>query len=253
MPPFPASPEKGGVGPWVKFCAEVIWWMVTAAWLVLARLPRWIRVVLSVWLVFMLISTCQRDSDSRREPKSRAKPESTGADIDRVANAAGEQIASAIEKSAKGNDWGKVGEEIGRRFGQVIGRAAAAGKILVAAPFPRDVEDAAATQFAQTVFSSCYGQLVTTRRNDVTVSPELPAGDSDSAFAALGQQLQVKFVLGARLIKNADGSRALAVRLVESETGAVTWSADFPATGSDPTDAAKKVAEAVLPLLPAKK
>jgi TolB-like protein len=164
-----------------------------------------------------------------------------------------EGVAAAIQKGATAKDWGKVGEEIGRRFGQVIEQAVVAGKPLVAAPFPTDPEDAAVSQFAQAAFSKCYGQLILARPNEVTVSPELPADHTDSAFAALGRKLGVGFVLGARLTKATDGARSLAIRLIQSDGGAVAWSGDFPIAGGDADEVGTKIAEAILPFLPPKK
>jgi hypothetical protein len=249
MPPFPHAPEKGGVGLWLKFAAEIVWWTITAAWLLLTRLPRWVRVIVSLWLVITLFSTCGRDSDPKEKPKAAPSPDR----IDRAAEAAVEGVAAAIQKGATAKDWGKVGEEIGRRFGQVIEQAVVAGKPLVAAPFPTDPEDAAVSQFAQAAFSKCYGQLILARPNEVTVSPELPADHTDSAFAALGRKLGVGFVLGARLTKATDGARSLAIRLIQSDGGAVAWSGDFPIAGGDADEAGTKIAEAILPLLPPKK
>ena len=249
MPPFPHAPEKGGVGLWLKFLAETVWWTITAAWLLFARLPRWVRVILSIWLVVTLLSTCGRDSDSKEKSKAAPSPDR----IDRAAEAAAEGVAAAIQKSAGAKDWGKVGEEIGRRFGQVIEQAVVAGKPLVAAPFPTDPEDAAVSQFSQAAFSKCYGQLILARPNEVTISPEQPTDHTDSSFAALGRKLGVGFVLGARLTKASDGTRSLAVRLVRSDGGAVAWSGDFLISGSDANEVGTKIAEAILPLLPPKK
>lgn len=248
MPPFPHAPDKGGVGHWLKFVAEIVWWTISAAWLLFTRLPRWVRVIVAIWFVITLVSTCGRNSDSDKS-KNAAPPER----IDRAAEATADSIAAAIQKSGEAKDWGKVGEEIGRRFGQAIGQAAVAGKTLIAAPFPRDPEDAAASQFAQAVFSKCYGQLTLARRNDVAVSPELPTEHSNSSFAALGRKLGAGFVLGAQLTKEADGTRSLAVRLIQSDGGGVAWSGNFPVAGSDASEAGTKVAEAILPLLPPKK
>ena len=80
-----------------------------------------------------------------------------------------------------------------------------------------------------------------------------PSSPADGSFAALGQQLHVDFVLGARFTKNADGSRSLAVRLMQSEGGAIAWSADFSIGGADTSEVGTKIAEAILPLLPRKK
>jgi hypothetical protein len=252
MPPFPHSPEKGGVGPWLKFSAEIVWWTITAAWLLFTRLPRWVRIIVSIWLVFTLLSTCGRNSSPKNKSKDSAPP-AAAPDVDRAADAAVEQVATAIEKSTKEKDWGKVGEEIGRQFGGLVERAAATGKPLALAPFVADPQDAAGSQFAQQVFSSCYAQLVLARKNDAAISPVMPVGTTDASFAGVGQQLKAKLVLGLRLAKKADETRTLEVRLIRSDDGGVAWSGEFPTSGADAKETGAKIAEAILPLLPAKK
>jgi hypothetical protein len=254
MPPFPPAPEKGGAGHWIKFAAEIAWWGVTAVWLLFTRLPRWLRIILSLWLVFMLISTCSRDSNSRPKSKQPAEPAPAVADqIDRVANAAGERIASALDQKGANQDWGKLGEELGRQFGSVIGQATAVGKTLALPPFVPDQQDPAGSQFAQAVLSSCYGKLVLARKGEVVMSPVLATGTSDASFAALGQQLRTGFVLGLRLTKGAGDAHLLSASLVQSEGGRVAWSGEFPIDGGDANEVGTKIAEAILPLLPPKK
>jgi len=64
MPPFPHPPDKGGFFHGVKFFAEVLWWALTAAWLLFVRAPKWVRVLVVFWLVITLFSTrCSRNSE----------------------------------------------------------------------------------------------------------------------------------------------------------------------------------------------
>ena len=252
MPEFPHPPEKSGVGHWLKFMAEVIWWMVTATWTVFMRLPRWVRIILGLWLIFMLITTCSRESDPR--PKNKKHPDGPSvAEVERAASATAEQIAAVLEKNANAKDWGKIGEDLARRFGGAPERLPAGGsgrKTLVFAPFAPDPENAKATQFAQNVFSRCYGQIILARRNEVAISPILPVGPGDEALASLGQQQRAEFVLGPQLTKSPEGERKLVVRLIHAKDGAVTWSGEYHA-GGDARETGAKIAETILQHLPA--
>jgi TolB-like protein len=259
MPPFPEAPEKGGVGHWLKFVAEVLWWFVTATWMLLVRLPRWMRVALSVWLVFTIVGarSCSRDIDSRAKSKKQAEAAPSSAEIERAVNATAEQIAAVLEKNANAKDWGKIGEEIGRRFGVAperptgpAERPTTGRKMLMFVPFAPDADDKRATQFAQNVFSRCYGQIVLTRKNEAAISPVLPVGTDDAALAALGKQLHAEFVLGTKLTKSTDGVNALSMRMIRSQDGTVTWSEEFPTVGADAKEVGAKIAEAISNQLP---
>jgi TolB-like protein len=244
MPPFPHAPEKAS--HWFKFAAEVVWWVITAAWLLFGRLPRWLRIILAIWLVFTLI-TCERDTERKpRHPPSESK------EIRHAAKIAAEHLAKAKEAQGEPKDWGKLGEELGRRIGDIVDQATVMGKPLIVVPFTGGPGSGTETEFAQAVISSCFGQIVAARQNDAAVSRVMPTNNTDDAWSALGKQLEAGFVLGARVSKT-DGTSILAVRLIQTESGTVTWSEDFSITGNDPKEVGAKIATAVLPLLPPKK
>lgn len=253
MPAFPHAPEKGGVGHWLKFAAEIVWWIITAAWLLFARLPRWLRIVVAMWVVITLVSTCgdlSSKSRGRKSPEPVVAP--SAEELERVAAATAEQIAAAFEKNAQARDWSKIAEEIGRRVSGERGPERGA-KALLLVPLAPDSEDPRATQFAQQVFSRCYGQLVLARRHDAALSPVLPAGSGDDSLAALGRQQRARLVFATHLEKNDDGTRRLRVRVIRSEDGGVAWSAEFPVQGSDPKQVSANISAAILPLLPPRK
>jgi len=246
MPPFPHAPEKDGVGHWAKFVAEVAWWAITAAWLLFTRLPRWLRVILSIWLVFMLLSTCGRDST----PKSKSKetPSPNTAEIERAVKSAAVQVAGALEKTAKSQDWNRLGEEIGRRFGEPSFDPTIAGKHLVLVPFATGATDDAAARFATAVFDRCSERLGAARPDEVATARITPES-TDAALTTLGRSSGVGFVLGAR-ITTSDGPPALAVRLFKISDRTIPWQASYPITGSDAGEVAAKIAEAVTTHVP---
>lgn len=268
MPHFPHPPEKGGIGHWLRFLAEILWWFVTAAWLLLTRLPRWMRVFAGIWVIVVLLGPCKL-IDTKKPASRREEERRTEVEIEKAIQAAAQYVAEATQaqdkepnappgdkaKAKRDRDPGriaaKIGEEMTRRYG---GKGAeAVPKPLIVTPFARDNQDAAGTQFAQTVFSACYGHLILAQRTDALISPALPGATNETALAALGKRSRADFVLGAHFAKAEDGARTLAVRLVKSADGSVAWSGDFPLAANNGAAVGVKIAEAILPLLPPKK
>lgn len=270
MPHFPHAPEKGGLGHWLKFLAEILWWFVTATWLLLTRLPRWMRVFAGIWVIIVLVGPCKM-IDTKKPSARRDEERRTEAEIEKAIQAAAQYVAEATQaqeppnapnappgdktKAKRDRESGKIaakiGEEMARRYG---GKGAeAVPKPLIITPFARDNQDAVSTQFAQAVFSACYGHLILAQRTDALISPALPGASNETALATLGKRSRADFVLGAHFAKSEDGKRTFAVRLVKSADGSVAWSADYPLPGSKGGEVGVKIAEAVLPLLPPKK
>ena len=250
MPAFPHAPEKGGVGPWLKFCAEVLWWAITAIWIVFMRLPRWLRIIFALWLAFALLSTCDRN-DSKPKSKDRGDAQPNTADIDRAVNTAAEKVGAAIEKSANAKDWGKVGEEFARRFAKPLLDANAAGKRLVLVPFAANVADPQAAQFAASVFELCRRELETERPDETAVTL-VTTETSDAALTALGRNLGASFILGAGVTVENE-TRTLAVRLIKISGGTIAWQETFPVTAAGASAAAEKIIAAALNEIPARK
>lgn len=263
MPPFPHAPEKGGLGQWLKFFAEAAWWVVTAVWLVFTRLPRWVRWLIIVWILLTVWGPCRPRGESSR--KLTAHDEARiEAEVEKAIQAAAQMAADAFKDKEKDKDpsappkkrdpariASKIGEEMARRYGGKV--ADAVPKPLLVTPFARESQDSPAGQFAQGVFSSCYGHLLLAGRTDAVISPVLPGVITEAALATVGKRAHADFVLGAHIAKSEENKRTLAVRLVRSEDGTVAWSADYPINVSEAPDTGTKIAQAILPLLPPKK
>ena len=260
MPPFPTAPEKGGIGPWCRFVAETIWWAITAVWLVFSRLPKWLRVLLAVWLVFTLLSTCGRNSSPRSSESPRRSSEATRTpskeatardekEVEQAVAAVAAQVSSAL-KGTKQQDWGKFAEDIARRLGKTPAATNATGKPLVLVPFVSAGEAPEATQFTQQVFATCYGRLLLARAGEAAVASSTPA-TTDDGFAKIGQELSAGLVLGFRIAPSADGAALLSVRLLRPAGSEIVWSADYPIAAGDAAVVGVKVADAVIAAMPA--
>lgn len=263
MPPFPHAPEKNGVGHWLKFTAEILWWLVAVVWVLLGRLPKWGRVVLVAWLVFGVIGVCQRNDrgwyarndrdrppphapNKERPPGAPKGPDLTAAisaEINSAVEASTQAIIEATMKArAEGRPppEGRAGQEMGRRSGQ---RGAldpdAAGKALLVVPFDSDPTQPAAAQFAAAVFQAVQENLQAARPGETAATGVSLPNVTDTALTALGRNLGSHLVLGAH-IKLVDTKPVLTVRVVRTNNGNVVWSGEFSAD-ADVSEVAKKI------------
>ncbi len=252
MPPFPHVPDKfGHLGHGLKFLAEVLWWALTAGWMLFKRAPKWLRIVLTVWFVLLLFSRCGKDTaeiDTDKKPARERKAALITPKGEKFIRAAAEQAKA--DPNLTPAEAAKLGKEFVRGLAAGLGHPGA-GKPLAVVPFALGLTDAAATKFADTVFTAAFGRLSVARPGDVTLAPEAPAALTDAALVAQGQKLDADFILAAQL--SPDAPPALAVLLLRTENGVVAWSATFPLDDASAPAVAEKISAAVLAALPAAK
>ncbi len=248
MPPFPPVPEKGGFFHSVKFIAETLWWVLTAGWLLFKRLPRWARILVTLWLVVTLFSS--RSCESNRDPgpaaPSRSEAQQALKDVaDEFAQAARE-----ARKSGNSADLARLGNEITKSFspGSVEAAGATAGKHLAMVPFSKLGSEEPAEKFSSAVFASLYGQLSLTHAREVGLLRQ-PKTVADDALIARARQSGSSFVLVGHLTGEGD-ARALMVRLLVVEDGSVKWTESYPIAGAEPSDVADKIADKADEVLP---
>lgn len=266
MPPFPQH-EGQKLGDQLKFLAEVLWWIITAAWLLFRRAPKWVRALVILWLIFSLFSMCTRDSS----PRPADKPATEKTEKKTKSSFSASDLAAAqkaLKESGLPASLTELGNELAKRLAAEIKNSDAADKQIVAVPFASGVTDAADARFLADVFTPLWGRLSIERAGDTAlIATPLPA-PSNEALAALGKKLDSTFVLGARIARApapaapattepapplpASGEATLEVVLLRGENGAVAWSQNFPVKDSDPTALAAQIAEAVLQAAPAK-
>ena len=242
MPPFPHVPEKGGFFHGIKFIAEVLWWALTAAWLLFKRLPRWAQILVTIWLVLTLFSSrgCNR-SVSVRDP---ATPNKVRVPVDEIARAAREARMQSNQ-----TDLAKLGAEIGRNFSEAFPDVAAAGKRLVVVPFARLNGEEPEDKFAHAVFASLYGQLTLSHARDVGLFRQLAADATEEHVLDRGKKLGAAFVLVGNLTGENE-ARALTVRLLNVKDGTVQWTDSFVLAKSEAMAVANTISENVDPVLP---
>ncbi len=273
MPPFPQH-EGEKLGDQLRFLAEVLWWIITAAWLLFRRAPKWVRALVIVWLIFSLFSMCTRDRSSRSadkpapEKSSSEKVEKKAKSSFTTADLAAAQ--KALKESGLPAGLAELGNEVAKRLTAEIRNSDAADKQIVAVPFASGVTDATEAKFLADVFTPLWGRLAIARAGDTAlIATPLPA-PSNEALAALGKKLDATFVLGARLVPAATATPAtpattepappppanddatLEVVLLRGENGSIAWSQNFLTKDADPTALAAQIADAILQAAPAK-
>lgn len=253
MPPFPAAPEKSGVGPWLKFSAELVWWFVTATWLLVTRMPRWSRVLLLIWVLFSVIGTFKWSNPTaaqRKRPSSEMTPIASK-EVKMALESAKQALADAnLGKDGKPpGDHPRTGTEGVRRPTKNAIDPAAAGKVLVLTPFSDDVDPASAP-FVTAVFAACSEKLQRSRPADTAVTEISVGRPNEESLAALGRNLGARVILGGRVVI-ANGTPTLSVLLVRMPAGTLAWSGEYPIKDGNSDIVANKISAAVLDAIPA--
>jgi TolB-like protein len=256
MPPFPHVPEKGGFLHGVKFLAEVLWWLLTAAWTVFVRLPKWARVVVTVWLILSLFSpTCTRSSDSPPSPRSPHPTSAKPGEGSKKVRQAVERAAQSARESGftlEKGDLAKIASEIAHVFRDGATDGSVVGKPLVVVPFSRPNDETPAGKFAHSVFLSLYGRLSLERRSEVSVVPPVRGEPGPTALLARAAALGASFVLAADTVSASDAAATLTVNLFSAAEGRAVWCESFALNGADESAVAEKIATQVLERIPRK-
>lgn len=265
MPPFPTHSEKG-IGPLFKFFAEVIWWVVTAAWLLLRRAPKFVRVLLIIWFCFSFFSYCTR-SCTRNSSNAERKEKPTASES-RTPGQAKVELAKAtqsLKDSGLPAELATLGAEFAKRVAAELKDSEASDKQIVAVPFHSGVTNEADAKLLTDIFAPLWGRLSIERAGHTgLISTPLPS-PSNAALTAIGKKLDSTYVLGARLVRTPAPAApttttpepiiptpeaTLEVVLMHVEDGAVTWSGEYSLKDADPTALANHIAEALLTKTP---
>lgn len=257
MPPFPHVPEKGGILHAIKFLAEVLWWALTAAWLLFGRLPRWARILVTIWLVITLFSIrCSRPVEISSPPAPPRPASSRGGDIPKKLRPIAERLSQSARDGSLAFETGeltRLATEIAQVFADNPTEASPAhfGRTLVVIPFAPPTAESSGGKFAHATFLSLYGRISIDRRGDVGVVPPLRTEPLPAVLLARGRAVNAAFVLAARPVADA-ADAALEVQLFSVADAKVTWTESFPLQGADATTVAEKIAAAVLERVPRK-
>ena len=256
MPAFPHVPEKGGFFHGIRFVAEVLWWVLTVAWMLFNRAPKWVRVIVTIWLVITLFSFPRCSTGSGNRNNDRAPSVAQKAETEQAIKTAVEHFAQAAREARKtGNnvDLARLGTEMARGFmpgGPGAPDGAALGKRLVLVPFSRFASEEPADKFASAVFAALYGRLTLTHAREVGLLRQAMPNADEAALVARAKANGSSFVLAGRLTGEGD-ARTLEVHLLATDDGSSKWTESYLLANTEPSDVADKIADNVIPVLPA--
>ena len=224
LPEFPNQEP----GKKAKYWLNVAFWAANSAWVIFSRLPRWIRIMIYVWLAVALLSKGCTNSHTRNISPGEAEKL--------------KQISDnySINKA----DRTKLATQIAQSFSDAAGDKPEAQNYLLAFPFAAPAGDAAAQKLADASFAQVYGRVAIANRGHVSLADEPLASANVSTAAARGRALQASYVLyGA--INDPSPTSNFTVNIVSVEDGLALWSKTYPVAGADPVKIAEEVGSKV--------
>ncbi len=227
-PPFPREEP----GQRVRFWAHVLGWLARSAWISLQRLPRWMRILVYLWVATVIFSR------GGCTPKSHEPPEISHDDARKL-----KAIADAYRGSSNPADIAKLGAQIAREFSDADTDSSDHDAIL-AIPFGAPAGDASAAKLADAAFAQTYGRLSMAHRGQVGLDKEaLSSGDAADALKRAREKKSTYVVYG--VIRSAASAYVLSVTVARVKDGAVVWTGSYPAASADATRIAEEVAAQV--------
>ena len=231
-PPFPKFPDYPEHGRQGRFAYDLVLWfghLVHSLW---CHLPRWLRVVAAVFIIFNLIAWIFRES-SPASPPRRNKSEIA----DQVKKSLGDPT-----RPPKGKDKAAAMIE------SLVGATAAAiqsGRPVTLIPFSGHGDTA--ENYADKVFADLCDLLQQDGQPLWGVSPlPLNPDANDAEAIARGRQMKSRFVLAGHVGTPLPGQTAIfTVRLFEIGKGELIWKETFETGTHDAATVARRIAEEV--------
>jgi len=220
---YPEFPRQEA-GQRTRFIAEVIAWGLHSAWFWFKRLPRWVRVVVYIWLGIALLAracTPSRDDHHRR---------TTSQDSARLNELAGEQQGASAGT--------RLGEQIAQEISSEVSGKLAPVAVL-AIPFGAPAADPGAQKLAASVFTQMYGTLAISRHGQVSAGAPLAVPDASAALER-GRARHARYVLYGAVDDRASPP-SLTLDLAQVADRSLLWSRSYPVADADPARIAADV------------
>jgi hypothetical protein len=230
-PDYPAFPVLPA-GHWASSLFAVLGWAVRWLRVAFARLPRWIRVLVVIWLVATVLE--RACSDKREEPVV-------------IAPAAVEKLKTLAQADPAKPDIGRQAAQFVRELAKEVPADATDPIPLLAIPFSAPAAKGTAAKVADATFTSVYGKLAVTRRGAVTLAKEPLASSELGAALERGLAQHATYVLFGS-VEQQSKAPVLTIRVASVTAHAMVWSKSYPLAGSDPASIAAEVDSKVPPL-----
>ena len=227
LPPFPHEEP----GQRARFYFRVIGWLLHSAWILFKRIPRWIRILVYIWLAIVLLSSRGCSTGERDHPRKIS-----AGDAEKL-----KEISQSYQGGSDKADLTRLGTQIAQQFSKEVGsQIAAAEHPVLAIPFTAPPGDAAARKLADSTFAEVYGRVAISHHGRVGLSSEsLPSPDAAAAAKSARAQDATYVIYGA--VDSRSPVQNLTIAVVKVEDGAVLWSGSYPVSGADPARIAAEV------------
>ena len=222
-PEFPTEDAKSKT----QFWFHVVGWAFRSAWIFFKQLPRWIRVIISVWLCIVLLS---KGCSSNEHHSSRL----SSGDADQL-HAISQKYHGSFDKK----DISQLAAQIARITSDST-QTPAERSPLLAMPFTAPAGNAEAATIADTSFALLYGKLAMAHHGQVGLSQESTSCDDSKSALERGRSNQSAYVLCGAIGTEA-AALVLAVKILKVSDGSVVWSKSYPVAGADPGKIAEEV------------
>ena len=230
---YPQFPQHEP-GQYIRFALQTLAWAFRSGWIFFNRLPRWVRIVVYVWLAIVLLSSRGCFSSPRNSEHTELSP-------------ATEQKLNAISEQYHGNfkvaDVAKLGMQIASELSKDDQETAADRSALLATPFTAPAGDTAGEKFADSAFAQVYGRIAISHHGHVgLITQSLPSRDLAAALERAKASRSSYLLWGTveqqpgKLSSTASGKAAtglLTVKIAEVAAGSIVWSKTYPMAGAD--------------------
>jgi len=230
---FPEFPREEA-GQKVRFWAHVGGWTLQSAWIAFQRLPKWIRIIVYLWLFVLLLSRGCVSSHDHREKISPATSRKL------------KEISDNYQGGSNKADIAKLGAIISREFSDETGGIHKRSPLL-AIPFNAPSEDPAAQKLADSIFAFVYGRVSISHHGRVGLADKPLQSLDPAAAIERGRENHSTYVLYGG-IDRGSAAQAFNVKILSVADGSVVWSESYPAAGADPAKIAAQV-DSQLPTL----
>jgi TolB-like protein len=245
MPPFPKKPADRHDR--LRYLAEVVWWVLSSAWLIFLRFPKWVRVLIAIWLLFgFVFKSCSvKDNDDDIASKNPAA-RTADKEAENAQKAAKlDEAAAKLDKLGSDPDSGKIKSDLLKASAEIVRdlstQIQTAGNRwtgqLGVTPFTTDPAAPSRGSFAEEVFNRVFGTLSQVSPSQVKLRAD--AADQ-AALVAASQKAGDTYILQGRV-----SASTLSVSVIRSRDGSVLWTHDFATGESTAPDTADMVSRGV--------
>jgi hypothetical protein len=228
LPPFPREEP----GQKLRFWFQVVGWVLQSAWVTFQRLPRWLRIVIYVWIGILLLSRCSHSTDT---PRDNDAPRISTTQVQKL-----KELAASHPGNWTAADTARLIAQIAKEVPAEAADGSAASAPVFTIPFAAPAGDAGAQKLASSVFTQLYGRLAIARHGHVALADQpLPTLDASAALAQGRAHDASYIVYGA--VGGGPPNQQLTVKVIKADDGSVSWSKSYAVTGADPAGIAAEV------------